>query len=55
VGAFGVGLAIGLDALDAVRLGIACASDSVTKPGTQSSFATREAASAILRAIRSAC
>ncbi|MBM4408482.1 MAG: ribokinase, partial [Chloroflexi bacterium] len=38
VGAFAVGLALGLDELAAVRLGIACASDSVTRPGTQSSF-----------------
>jgi ribokinase len=38
VGAFGSGLALGLDPLDAARLGIACASDSVTRPGTQASF-----------------
>jgi ribokinase len=48
VGAFGYGLAAGLDELTAVRLGIACASDSVTKPGTQSSFASREDAAALL-------
>jgi ribokinase len=48
VGAFGYGLAAGLDEPAAVRLGIACASDSVTRPGTQSSFATREAAAAIV-------
>jgi len=48
VGAFGYGLAAGLDEAAAVRLGIACASDSVTRPGTQSSFATREAAAAIV-------
>ena len=38
VGAFMVGLASGLDERDAVRLGNACAADSVTRPGTQSSF-----------------
>jgi ribokinase len=52
VGAFGVGIAAGLDESGAVKLGIACASDSVTKPGTQSSFATREAAAALLSKIR---
>ncbi len=52
VGAFGVGLAAGLDEAAAVRLGIACASDSVTRAGTQSSFASREAAAAILEGIR---
>jgi ribokinase len=48
VGAFGDGLAAGLDELTAVRLGIACASDSVTRPGTQSSFASREQAAEII-------
>ncbi len=48
VGAFGYGLAAGLDEETAVRLGIACASDSVTRPGTQSSFASREDAAAIV-------
>ena len=38
VGAFAYGLADGLDELDAVRLGVRCASDSVQRPGTQSSF-----------------
>lgn len=38
VGAFAVGLALGLGELNAVRLGIRCASDSVTRPGTQASF-----------------
>ena len=38
VGAFVVGLASGLGEHDAVRLGNACAADSVTRPGTQSSF-----------------
>jgi ribokinase len=50
VGAFASGLALGLDPLDAARLGIACASDSVTRPGTQASFP--EAARALeLRAL----
>jgi len=38
VGAFAVGLALGLEETAAVSLGIACASDSVTRPGTQASF-----------------
>ena len=54
VGAFAYGLAAGLDELTAVRLGILCASDSVTKPGTQSSFATPDEAAALLARARSA-
>ncbi len=38
VGAFAFGLADGMAEFDAVRLGIACAGDSVTRTGTQSSF-----------------
>jgi len=53
VGAFAVGLAAGLSERAAVRLGIACASDSVTRPGTQSSFASREVAAMLLSEIRS--
>jgi len=53
VGAFAVGLAAGLNERAAVRLGIACASDSVTRAGTQSSFASREVAAAMLSEIRS--
>ena len=52
VGAFAVGLAVGLNERAAVRLGIACASDSVTREGTQSSFASREVAATILSEIR---
>ena len=52
VGAFAVGLAAGLDEVAAVRLGIACASDSVTRTGTQSSFPSREASAALLEGIR---
>jgi ribokinase len=51
VGAFAYGLAAGLPELTDVRLGIACASDSVTKAGTQSSFATPEGAREILRRV----
>jgi ribokinase len=53
VGAFAYGLAAGLPELTAVRLGVACASDSVTKTGTQSSFATREGARDILATVYS--
>jgi len=52
VGAFAVGLAAGLDEVAAVRLGIACASDSVTRTGTQSSFPSREAAATLLEGVR---
>jgi ribokinase len=48
VGAFAFGLGAGLDELAAVRLAIACASDSVTRPGTQASYPNRERAAAIL-------
>jgi len=47
-GGFAFGLAAGLDELAAVRLAIACASDSVTRPGTQASYPSRERAAAIL-------
>jgi ribokinase len=52
VGAFAVGLAAGWAALDAARLGCAFAADSVTRSGTQSSFATRDDAAAIRAAVR---
>ena len=48
VGAFAVGLALGWDPVDAARLGSAFAGDSVTRPGTQASFATRKDAARIL-------
>jgi ribokinase len=48
VGAFAVGLALGLPELHAVRLGIQCASDSVTRPGTQASFPDRDRCAAFL-------
>ncbi len=52
VGAFAVGLAEGWDAVDAARLGCAFAADSVTRPGTQASFADPAAARAMLAAVR---
>ena len=51
VGSFAFGLAAGLDELSAVRLGIACASDSVTRHGTQSSYATPEQARALVERV----
>jgi ribokinase len=41
VGAFAVGLALGVPAVSAARLGVACASDSVTRPGAQASYPDR--------------
>ncbi len=38
VGAFAFGLAVGLGEERAVRLGVRCATESVTRPGTQMSF-----------------
>ncbi len=52
VGAFAVGIAEGWDAVDAARLGCAFAADSVTRPGTQASFADHAGAAAILASIR---
>ena len=54
VGAFAVGLALGWDAVDAARLGCAMAADSVTRTGTQRSFADRDHAAEVLRAVRDA-
>jgi ribokinase len=54
VGAFAFGVAAGLDELVAVRLGIACASDSVTREGTQGSFASSAGAAAIINRVRGA-
>jgi len=51
VGAFAVGLARGLDEVAAVRLGIACASDSVRRPGTQASFPDAARSAALLAAV----
>lgn len=52
VGAFAIGLAEGWDAVDAARLGAAFAADSVTRPGTQSSFADHAGAAAMLASVR---
>ena len=52
VGAFAVGLALGLAELDAVRLGIGCASDSVTRPGTQASFPDADRCAELLAGVR---
>jgi ribokinase len=52
VGAFAVGLGLGLAERAAVRLGILCASDSVTRPGTQSSFPEPARCAALLAAAR---
>ena len=49
VGAFAVGLANGLPAVAAVRLGCAAAGDSVTRHGTQASYADRAAAMTLLQ------
>ena len=48
VGAFAYGLAAGLTEADAVALGVTCASDSVLRPGTQSSFADPDRARGFL-------
>ena len=48
VGAFAVGLALGLAEERAIALGCACASDSVTRLGTQSSYPTPAQAQEIL-------
>jgi len=52
VGGFAVGLAEGWTAIEAARLGCAFAADSVTRAGTQSSFASRDDAAAILATAR---
>ena len=51
VGAFSVGLALGLPEEQAIALGCACASDSVTRRGTQSSYPTPVQAKEILKTI----
>jgi ribokinase len=48
VGAFAVGLALGLPERDAVQLGISCATESVGRPGTQASFPDRDRCARIL-------
>ena len=51
VGSFAFGLASGFEIEKAVKLGCACASDSVTKLGTQSSYPSKEAAASLLKSI----
>lgn len=51
VGAFSFGLAAGLDEVSAARLGNLCASDSVTRPGTQISYPDTERCQEILAAV----
>ncbi|HJO79062.1 MAG TPA: ribokinase [Acidimicrobiales bacterium] len=48
VGSFVAGLAVGLDEVSAIRLGMKCAGESVTRPGTQASFPSRERCAEIL-------
>ena len=52
VGAFAVGLALELDDRAAIKLGIECASDSVTRLGTQSSYPTTDRATELLKLAR---
>jgi len=52
VGAFAVGLALGMTAVAAARLGCAAAADSVTRLGTQTSYPDRAGAAVILAEYR---
>jgi ribokinase len=52
VGAFAVGLALGWSPIEAARLGCAAAADSVTRLGTQASYADRARAAAMLAEVR---
>lgn len=52
VGAFAVGLAEGWNPADAARLGCAFAADSVTRRGTQASFADQAGAADLRASIR---
>ena len=52
VGAFAVGLALGLADREAIQLGIQCASDSVTRLGTQSSYPSKSQALELLDLVR---
>jgi ribokinase len=51
VGAFAVGLAMGGTPVEAARLGCTVAADSVTRRGTAASYASRDAARAMLAAM----
>jgi len=52
VGAFAHALATGLGEVEAVTLGMACASDSVTRQGTQTSFPDAQRCQALIAALR---
>lgn len=52
VGSFALALALGLSDEQALTLGCTCASDSVTRLGTQASYPTPEQAAAFLAAIK---
>jgi ribokinase len=52
VGAFAYGLATRLSEEAAVRLGCACATASVLRPGTQSSFLGRDEAAQLYESLR---
>jgi ribokinase len=54
VAGFAVGLGLGWSPVDAARLGCAAGSDSVTRPGTQSSYPDREAASRLIADVKRA-
>ena len=49
VGSFAVGLALGLSDEQAIRLGCLCATDSVTRLGTQSSYPSPERVQELLK------
>jgi ribokinase len=51
VGSFAFGLASGMPEELAVKLGCACASKSVTRRGTQSSYSSKEEAQEIIKGI----
>ncbi|WP_370323791.1 ribokinase [Euzebya sp.] len=48
IGAFAVGMALGRGVEASIDLGVRCASDSVTRPGTQSSFPDRKRCTTLL-------
>ena len=52
VGAFSYALASGLSEAESIRLGCLCASESVTRLGTQSSYPTAEQAAELIRSVR---
>jgi ribokinase len=54
VGAFAYSLAAGDDPATAARVGVACAADSVTRPGTQTSVPRGPAAARLVAAARGA-